>query len=236
MRCHHATTLDITCYPSRTQHTGTPGSLDTRASPLLPVSMLMSEDLPTFERPMTANSGNRGCGHCATSTQLLRYSAVRTRENAAGGSDACSAALGSEPSSRYGSDTVASALSRVSESACCAAAAQRVTTGSRHMLPHPLRVTGNLLLTAASAWRLLVRVCKPGGGLHTGGGSEEALPAAACADCVKVDSIFTAELSAADGSAQRHLQFAPGLAPPLHIYRPQHVPRLNLPASGMTLT
>jgi hypothetical protein len=31
---------------------------DVRASLLLPVSMLMSEDFPTFERPMKANSGS----------------------------------------------------------------------------------------------------------------------------------------------------------------------------------
>jgi hypothetical protein len=47
-----------------------PGSLDTSARSFRPVSMLMSDDLPTLLRPITANSGYRGAGQSATVTQL----------------------------------------------------------------------------------------------------------------------------------------------------------------------
>jgi hypothetical protein len=39
--------------------------LDTRASALRPVSALISEDLPTLERPAKATSGPRASGSCA---------------------------------------------------------------------------------------------------------------------------------------------------------------------------
>jgi hypothetical protein len=42
----------------RTLLASAPGFLETLASLLLCVSMLMREDLPTFERPITANSGS----------------------------------------------------------------------------------------------------------------------------------------------------------------------------------
>ena len=56
-----------------------PGVLDTFASEFCPVSMLIREDFPTLERPITANSGNLGFGHCSSLTLLLTYTAVFTR-------------------------------------------------------------------------------------------------------------------------------------------------------------
>ena len=43
------------------------------------MSMLMSDDLPTFERPITANSGSLGLGHWLRFTLLLTYTAFFTR-------------------------------------------------------------------------------------------------------------------------------------------------------------
>jgi len=40
-----------------------PGSDDTRARAFLPVMALMIDDLPTFERPANATSGNPGGGN-----------------------------------------------------------------------------------------------------------------------------------------------------------------------------
>src|SRR5208282_6199 len=40
-----------------------PGVGETRANPCSPASMFSSEDLPTFERPMKANSGSDSSGH-----------------------------------------------------------------------------------------------------------------------------------------------------------------------------
>ncbi len=48
-----------------------PGSLDTRANLELLVRQLRSDDLPTFERPMTANSGLRSRGQSATAALLV---------------------------------------------------------------------------------------------------------------------------------------------------------------------
>jgi hypothetical protein len=53
--------------------------LDTSASLLLLVSMLMSDDFPTFERPITASSGYLSGGHWVCSTLLLMNLAVFTR-------------------------------------------------------------------------------------------------------------------------------------------------------------
>src|SRR3954451_9665785 len=39
-----------------------PGTGDTRAKPCSPASRFSSEDLPTFERPMKANSGSDSSG------------------------------------------------------------------------------------------------------------------------------------------------------------------------------
>ena len=50
-----------------------PGLDEIRASPLMPQSILMSEDFPTFERPMNAYSGLSGFGHCESFTPLLMY-------------------------------------------------------------------------------------------------------------------------------------------------------------------
>lgn len=49
-----------------------PGVEDTLASFGLSVSRLMSEDLPTLERPMNANSGFPLLGHCARRVLLQR--------------------------------------------------------------------------------------------------------------------------------------------------------------------
>ena len=43
-----------------------PGVEEVFASPLRPVSILMSDDLPTFERPMNAYSGSVVSGHLLT--------------------------------------------------------------------------------------------------------------------------------------------------------------------------
>src|ERR1051326_1855745 len=40
-----------------------PGTGETRANPCSPASRFSREDLPTFERPMKANSGNDSSGH-----------------------------------------------------------------------------------------------------------------------------------------------------------------------------
>src|SRR4051795_9573136 len=40
-----------------------PGVGETRAKAPLPASMFSNDDLPTFERPMKANSGNDSSGH-----------------------------------------------------------------------------------------------------------------------------------------------------------------------------
>ena len=52
-----------------------PGVDDVLASPLCLVSMFMSDDLPTFERPMNANSGMSPSGHFLTSVLLITNSA-----------------------------------------------------------------------------------------------------------------------------------------------------------------
>ena len=44
--------------------------LETFANPSSRVSMLMSEDFPTFERPMKANSGSAESGQAAKSGAL----------------------------------------------------------------------------------------------------------------------------------------------------------------------
>jgi hypothetical protein len=47
-----------------------PGVVETRAKTPLPASMFNSDDLPTFERPMKANSGNDSSGHESKSGAL----------------------------------------------------------------------------------------------------------------------------------------------------------------------
>jgi hypothetical protein len=47
-----------------------PGLPDTRASPSAFVRRLMRDDLPTFERPMNANSGNEEAGQVSRLTAL----------------------------------------------------------------------------------------------------------------------------------------------------------------------
>lgn len=57
-----------------------PGVFEIIARPVLPVRVLMREDLPTFERPMTANSGMArfSLGHCSMAVLLLTNSACFT--------------------------------------------------------------------------------------------------------------------------------------------------------------
>ena len=52
-----------------------PGFDEVFAKPLRWVSMLMRLDLPTFERPMKAYSGNFVSGHLRQSVLLMTYSA-----------------------------------------------------------------------------------------------------------------------------------------------------------------
>src|SRR5687767_7828732 len=47
-----------------------PGVGETRASPSLPASMFSSDDFPTFDRPIKANSGSDSSGHEARSGAL----------------------------------------------------------------------------------------------------------------------------------------------------------------------
>src|SRR5438309_9892593 len=47
-----------------------PGVGETRAKASLPASMFSNDDLPTFERPMKANSGNDSSGHESRSGAL----------------------------------------------------------------------------------------------------------------------------------------------------------------------
>src|SRR5580704_18782416 len=47
-----------------------PGVGETRARPSLPASRFSNEDLPTFERPIKANSGNDSSGHASRSGAL----------------------------------------------------------------------------------------------------------------------------------------------------------------------
>ena len=47
-----------------------PGVGETRARPALPASMFSSEDLPTLDRPMKANSGSDSSGHESRSGEL----------------------------------------------------------------------------------------------------------------------------------------------------------------------
>ena len=47
-----------------------PGVGETRANPCSPASMFSREDLPTFERPMKANSGSDSSGHESKSGAL----------------------------------------------------------------------------------------------------------------------------------------------------------------------
>ena len=47
-----------------------PGVLETRANSRLPESMFSSEDLPTFDLPMKANSGRDSSGHESRSGAL----------------------------------------------------------------------------------------------------------------------------------------------------------------------
>ena len=48
-----------------------PGVEPVRASPLIPVRVLIRDDLPTFERPIKAYSGVFVFGHCATAGLLF---------------------------------------------------------------------------------------------------------------------------------------------------------------------
>jgi len=70
-----------------------PGVLETMASALRPVSKLMSDDLPTFERPMTANSGYPALGQSWTFTLLLTNSADLTLVCFGCGRTICEAAV-----------------------------------------------------------------------------------------------------------------------------------------------
>jgi hypothetical protein len=56
---------------------------ETRANPCSPASMFNSEDLPTFERPMKANSGSDSSGHESRSGALQSKMAdeIFTMEN-----------------------------------------------------------------------------------------------------------------------------------------------------------
>eukprot|EP00825_Cyclidium_porcatum_P025728 TRINITY_DN27885_c0_g1_i2.p1 TRINITY_DN27885_c0_g1~~TRINITY_DN27885_c0_g1_i2.p1 ORF type:complete len:124 (+),score=20.82 TRINITY_DN27885_c0_g1_i2:47-373(+) len=45
---------------------------DTLANPFWPTSILMSDDLPTFDRPINAYSGRSGAGHFLTSVLLIK--------------------------------------------------------------------------------------------------------------------------------------------------------------------
>src|SRR5665213_4307721 len=47
-----------------------PGVVETRAKIPLPASIFSSDDVPTFERPMKANSGNDSSGHESKSGAL----------------------------------------------------------------------------------------------------------------------------------------------------------------------
>ncbi len=55
-----------------------PGVFEVSARDALPVSMLISDDLPTLDRPMTANSGSVGLGQEDSFVALPTYSAVLT--------------------------------------------------------------------------------------------------------------------------------------------------------------
>ena len=59
-------------------HRVLPGVFETIAKEFLPVKRLIKDDLPTLDRPITANSGYRAGGHCAVLTLLLINSAVLT--------------------------------------------------------------------------------------------------------------------------------------------------------------
>ncbi len=48
-----------------------PGLEEVCASAFLSVRRLISEDLPTLERPIKANSGSSGAGHCDSLDELL---------------------------------------------------------------------------------------------------------------------------------------------------------------------
>ncbi len=52
-----------------------PGVPDVLARPFLEVSILMSEDFPTLERPIKANSGLPSVGHLETSVLEMLNSA-----------------------------------------------------------------------------------------------------------------------------------------------------------------
>lgn len=52
-----------------------PGVDDVLARLFRFVSIFIKDDLPTFDRPMKANSGLSGAGHLATSVLLIRNSA-----------------------------------------------------------------------------------------------------------------------------------------------------------------
>lgn len=66
-------------------YTHAPGSRDTLASPSCSAMVLMRLDLPTLERPMSANSGNRSGGQSATDALLLTKAAFLTRLLTGGG-------------------------------------------------------------------------------------------------------------------------------------------------------
>eukprot|EP00955_Chlamydomonas_euryale_P105670 365657-Chlamydomonas_euryale.AAC.3 len=76
-----------------------PGSFDTCASRLLFVIMLIRLDLPTLERPMTANSGSVGGGQSACFTVDLMYLLVCTLVWVACGSSSVSVGKSSPLSS-----------------------------------------------------------------------------------------------------------------------------------------
>lgn len=66
-----------------------PGCFDTFASLLLCVNMFISDDLPTFDLPMTANSGKDCGGQPFRSTLLLMYTAFLIFANSEGGRVSC---------------------------------------------------------------------------------------------------------------------------------------------------
>jgi hypothetical protein len=71
---------------SNALHACSPGSLDTFANFSCSVSRFMSEDLPTLERPISANSGKRSGGQSLTAGLLLMKTALFTRACTGGGS------------------------------------------------------------------------------------------------------------------------------------------------------
>lgn len=100
-----------------------PGVLEICANDFLPVIMLMRDDLPTLDLPMTANSGYPAVGHCEIAVLLLTKSAVLTLVFVGGGKTISTAGSGLASSHSKGSSSTGAGPERSKADRGCSSVA-----------------------------------------------------------------------------------------------------------------